>query len=76
MGQVDNYNSLLERAKMFLEDKEWDKSIEYFERVLDINPKCGEAYAGKFLSTKQIDSIENLKKCFVDKVNHLKPSKF
>ena len=36
--------SLLERAKMLLADGEFDKSSQQLEKVLDIDPKCAEAY--------------------------------
>lgn len=49
---VDYSNSaspLLKRVFMFLEDGEWDDADEYCEKVLDINPECGEAYLGKLM---------------------------
>ena len=39
--------SLLKRAWMFLGDGNWESANEYFDKVLDIDPECGEAYAGK-----------------------------
>ena len=66
---------LIKRAFMFLEDSEWKKADEYFERVLDINPEYGEAYLGKLcvelrcrtrkqLGTKEsrIDNLPNYTK--------------
>ncbi len=44
---VDSY---LERAYMFLEDSKWDKADEYFEKVLDMDPKNARAYLGKLLA--------------------------
>ena len=41
---------LVKRAYMFLEDKEWDKAIEYSERILDLNPENGDAYFCKYLA--------------------------
>lgn len=41
--------TFLQRAYLFLEDGEFDKASEYFEKVLDIDPKCAEAYLGKYL---------------------------
>ena len=40
--------SLLRRAQLFLEDGNWKSANEYFDKVLDINPECAEAYVGKF----------------------------
>lgn len=42
-------NPTLRRAFMLLEDGEWDKAHTYFERVLDENPECAEAYMGELL---------------------------
>ena len=39
--------SLLKRGYTFLEDGDWAKADEYFDKVLDIQLECGEAYAGK-----------------------------
>lgn len=48
---------IVERAYMFLEDKEWAKAIEYAERALDMNPKCGDAYFCKFLVSINCNSF-------------------
>lgn len=40
--QNEQIGALLKRVFMFLEDSEWEKAIEYCERVLDMNPECGE----------------------------------
>lgn len=39
--------SLLKRGWMFLTDQDWAKADEYFDKVLDIAPENGDAYAGK-----------------------------
>lgn len=41
--------SLLERAYLFLEDGDFAKASEYFERVLDADPRSSKAYIGKLL---------------------------
>ena len=56
----ESYSPLLERAWIFLEDHEWDKADEYAERVLDLNPKCGEAYLIKMLVKMKIDNRTKL----------------
>lgn len=43
-GQLATINSLLERAYMFVGDGEFEKSASQLEKVLDIDPKCAEAY--------------------------------
>lgn len=39
--------SLLKRAALFLEDDDTASAREYYDRVLDIDPECAEAYMGK-----------------------------
>ena len=39
--------SLLKRAALFLEDGDTASAREYYDRVLDIEPECAEAYMGK-----------------------------
>ena len=52
-------DSLLERAYMFLKDGDFNKANEYFERVLDRNPKDHQAYWGQFLcELKCIDNAD------------------
>ncbi len=58
-----NAASLLERAFLFLEDGEWESADEYCEKVLDIDPKCAEAYLGKLMVELQVKKQENLKDC-------------
>ena len=53
-------DSLLKRAQMFLEDGDWDSANKYFDKVLDIDPECGEAYAGKFCAGRQYRKIAEL----------------
>ena len=39
-------DALLRRGYIFLEDKNWDKAAEYFDKVLDLEPECAQAYIG------------------------------
>ena len=39
--------SLLKRAALFLEDGDTASAREYYDRMLDIDPECAEAYMGK-----------------------------
>ena len=41
-----NAAPLLKRAFIFLEDEEWESADEYFEKVLDLEPKNAMAYLG------------------------------
>ena len=51
---------LIQRAFIFLEDDNWDKVDEYVERILDIDPYCGQAYLIKLLRTLQLSKVEEL----------------
>lgn len=45
---------LLKRAALFLEDGAWDSALEYFEKVLDLNPECAQAYMGRLLAARRV----------------------
>ena len=60
-NSASKYAPLLERAWIFLEDKNWNKAREYAERVLDMNPKCGEAYLIKMLAGMSLNNRNALK---------------
>lgn len=49
--------SLLKRGQLFLEDGDWVRADEYFEKVLDIDPENGAAYAGKLCLTLHCHSL-------------------
>ena len=52
---------LLERGFIFLEDKDWDKADEFFEAVLNKDPKNGNAYLGKLLVDLKVSRFDKLK---------------
>lgn len=45
---------LLKRAALFLEDGAWDSALEYYEKVLDLNPECAQAYMGRLLAARRV----------------------
>ena len=53
---------LLERAHIFLDDGDFAKADEYFEKVLDLEPKNGQAYLGKLLVDLKINEQAKLAK--------------
>jgi len=70
-----NTAPLLKRAFMFLEDGEWRSADEYCEKVLDIDPKNGEAYLCKLLADLRIktkESVVDYKEDFSDNKNYKK----
>lgn len=58
VGGMASQQSLLDRAYLFLEDRDFENADKYFERVLDINPKCSKAYLGKILAKKGYRNAE------------------
>ena len=72
-------DSLLKRAFMFLEDRDWKSADEYCEKVLDIDPECAKAYLGKLMVELQVSKQEDLKDCdvpFDDSNNYQKVIRF
>ena len=63
MSDVVTDNALLKRAYIFLEDGEWASADEYFERVLDGDPECADAYLGKLLVDLRLCKKDDLKTC-------------
>ncbi len=52
---------LLERGFLFLEDEKWQKGDDFFELVLNKDPKNARAYLGKLLVDLEVSKPENLK---------------
>jgi len=52
--------SLVKRGCLFLEDSEWNKADEYFDKALDINPEHAPAYIGKLCVELMVRREESL----------------
>ena len=55
-------DSLLRRAFVFLEDRDWEKADEYADRVLDIDAANGNAYLVKMLAELHVGRESELEK--------------
>ena len=53
-----NITALLKRGDMALEDGNWNEANGYFDRVLDMDAECAQAYMGKFLAAQHSQSLE------------------
>ncbi len=59
--QTANPAPFLKRAKIFLENGEFEKADEYCEKVLDIDPENAEAYFYKLLAENRFINENDLK---------------
>ncbi|MBR4543206.1 MAG: TIR domain-containing protein [Lachnospiraceae bacterium] len=57
-----NADSLKKRAYLFLEQGDFNQAIQYFEKVLDIDPEDSECYWGKLLAEHNCRDDSFLKK--------------
>ena len=53
-----NVQALLKRGEMALADGKWDDAKGYYDRVLDMDAECGEAYLGLFLVEKKSRNVD------------------
>ena len=60
------WETLMERGRMFLEDKDWKNANIYFDKVLDIDPQHAEAYVGKLCAKYHCETDEKLQDLNVD----------
>lgn len=73
------FQALLDRGYMALEDKEWDKADDFFEKVLNRDAKCADAYLGKLMAEIKVSSVNELKECdvpFDNSLNYQKVMRF
>ena len=54
---------VMKRAFMFLEDGDFQRAYQYFERVLDMDPECAQAYLGSLMAELKARKPEDLKNC-------------
>lgn len=54
---------ILRRAFLFLEDKEFEKAEEYFDKALDSNPEEARAYWGKVMVRCGVKDEKSLEEC-------------
>ena len=64
---------------MALEDRNWRDATIYFEKVLNLDPECALAYAGKLLSELQVcnfDMLGGYPTVFEDRANYKRALQF
>lgn len=60
---VGNVNNYLNRGFIFLEDGKWESANDYFEKALDIDCRCAEAYLGKLMCDLNLKHRNELGNC-------------
>ena len=50
-------NTQLKRGYMSLEDRDWGSANSFFDKALDMDPECAEAYLGKALADAKQPSL-------------------
>ncbi|MBP3391481.1 MAG: TIR domain-containing protein, partial [Clostridia bacterium] len=70
-NRMPERNPLLDRAFLFVEEGNWHSAGEYCEKVLDQNPRDGEAYLCKMLIERKLSKREQLAECEHSFVNDL-----
>ena len=58
-----NAAPLFMRAELFLEDGDFESANEYYDRILDMDPKCAAAYLGKLCAELHVCTKDELKRC-------------
>ncbi len=61
-----NSNAMVMRGQFALEDKDFKKANEYFERALDQNPQEGSAYLGKVLASLGLTNPEEINNLIIN----------
>lgn len=59
-GESPGIASLLKRGYIFLQDENWRRAAEYFEKVLDIDPENSDAYVGTICANHRYCKLSDL----------------
>ena len=73
-GLIPEIKNLLARANQLLEDEDYSKAQDYFEKVLEKDMKCGEAYLGADLARNGVKNHIDLAKHYAMTGNTLSPN--
>ena len=68
---INNIALLLKRAAFFLEDGDYTQAKEYYERSLDSEPECAEAYWGKLKAELKITNDDDIVNYYTDIYNKM-----
>ncbi|MBP5780689.1 MAG: toll/interleukin-1 receptor domain-containing protein, partial [Clostridia bacterium] len=62
VSDVTGTAPLLRRISYFLEDGEWDRAAQYCDRVLNLDPKCAQAYRYLVMVKHKFKTVEQFEK--------------
>lgn len=57
---VSTLNSILDRANIYLEQSDFEHAKDYYNKALDIQPRCSKAYWGLLLCKEQVQNNNQL----------------
>ena len=70
-----NIEALLQRGNMALEDSEWEKAKDFFDSVLNMDAKCGEAYLGLAMGEAEKSKRDSFATAYTNVGSSLQKSK-
>ena len=70
-----NVQAMLDRGSMALEDKKWEDAQGFFNRALDMDAKCGEAYLGLFLVEKKSRNLDEYAAAQIERLRSCRQEK-
>ena len=59
-------DSLLDRGKIALEDEEWEKAQELYDKILNVDPRNASAYIGLVMAECQFRNFKALRKVYLN----------
>jgi hypothetical protein len=67
-------DALIENGFFYLEEHQWKRAEEYFEKAIEISPRNPYPYIGKLLVTHKLPTMDSLPECPIDfrKTNNFK----
>ena len=57
---IASSDAVIDRAEFFMSSKDFDRAISYFDKALDLNPRCSRAHWNLLLCKNQCSSNEEL----------------
>lgn len=65
-----NVEAILSRAQFAVEDRAFQRAVQFYENALDVDAQCGAAYIGLFCSKKQFGNLEEYVSSIKDEIDN------